>query len=65
MPKIKAVFFDLDDTLFDCSGMLVDNARHRAAKAMIKAGLPVDEKKAFAMQVEVFKKLGPMLSRYK
>jgi len=40
---IKAVIFDLDDTLFDCSGLLVSNARKRAAKAMIKAGINLTE----------------------
>ncbi len=60
MPQIKAVFFDLDDTLFDCSGLLVENARKRAAKAMVAAGLPADAEKAYKMQVELFKRLGPM-----
>ncbi len=60
MAKIKAVFFDLDDTLFDCSGSLIDNARKRAAKAMVKAGLPCSSKKAYSLQVELFKQLGPM-----
>lgn len=60
MPKISAVFFDLDDTLFDCSGLLIDNARKRAAAAMVNAGLPVDAGQAYKMQVELFKDLGPL-----
>jgi len=40
---IKAVIFDLDDTLFDCTGLLVNNARKRAAKAMVKAGITLSE----------------------
>ena len=60
MPEIKAVFFDLDDTLFDCSGLLVENARKRAAKAMVAAGLPVSEKKAYSMQVSILRQLGPL-----
>ncbi len=60
MAKVKAIFFDLDDTLFDCSGSLVENARKRAAKAMVESGLPVSEKVAYKMQVRFFKKLGPL-----
>ncbi|MCX6799071.1 MAG: HAD hydrolase-like protein, partial [Candidatus Diapherotrites archaeon] len=60
MPKIKAVLFDLDDTLFDCSGTLVKNARKRAAAAMVAAGLPVGESEALGLQEELSKNLGPM-----
>lgn len=60
MAKIKAVFFDLDDTLFDCSGSLIKSARKRAAEAMVNAGLPCSEKQAFKLQVDMFQKLGPM-----
>jgi len=60
MAKIKAVFFDLDDTLFDCSGSIIENARRRAASAMVQAGLPCSVEQAYAMQVELFNKLGPM-----
>jgi putative hydrolase of the HAD superfamily len=38
--KIKAVFFDIDDTLFD-STTLAKMARINAVKAMIEAGLPL------------------------
>ncbi len=47
---IKAVIFDLDDTLFDCSGLLVANARKRAAKAMIKSGVNLTEKQLIEEQ---------------
>ena len=60
MARVKAVFFDLDDTLFDCSGSIVENARKRAAKAMVEAGLPCSAESAYWMQVRLFKKLGPM-----
>lgn len=60
MAKVKAVFFDLDDTLFDCSGSIIENARKRAASAMVEAGLPSSAEKAYKMQVSLFKKLGPM-----
>jgi len=36
MSRIKAVFFDLDDTLFDCSGQLARTARRRAAQVIAK-----------------------------
>ena len=60
MGKVKAVFFDLDDTLFDCSGTLISNARERAAEAMVEAGLPVSSQKAYKMQLEIFEKFGPL-----
>ncbi|MBN2067482.1 MAG: YvcK family protein, partial [Candidatus Diapherotrites archaeon] len=60
MPKIKGIFFDLDDTLFDCTNSLVDNARKRAASAMVKAGLPLKVEEAYRMQIELFDKLGPL-----
>jgi len=36
MRKIRAVFFDLDDTLFDCTGQLAKTARRRAAQAIAR-----------------------------
>ncbi len=60
MPEVKAVFFDLDDTLFDCSGTLIDNARKRAAAAMVRAGLPLGRDEAYQMQVKLFNQLGPL-----
>ncbi len=59
MARIKAVFFDLDDTLYDCSGALVDAARRRAAKAMVAAGLPCPEEEAFKLQGELCLRHGP------
>ncbi len=60
MPEIKAIFFDLDDTLFDCSGSLIENARKRAAAAMVAAGLPLSVEEAYKMQVQLFEQLGPL-----
>jgi uncharacterized cofD-like protein/HAD superfamily hydrolase (TIGR01549 family) len=37
---IKGIIFDLDDTLFDCTGTLVDAARRRCAQALSKFGFP-------------------------
>lgn len=51
--KIRAIIFDLDDTLFDCSGQLVKRARRRAASAMVRMGLPLSEKEAYQLQEEL------------
>lgn len=56
--KIKAVIFDLDDTLYDCSGTLVKAARMRAAKEMVNAGLPLSELEAYEKQLEYLTKYG-------
>ena len=37
-PSIRAVVFDLDDTLFDCMGQCVGPAHREAARAMAEAG---------------------------
>ncbi|MDP2974515.1 MAG: hypothetical protein Q8N60_05680, partial [Candidatus Diapherotrites archaeon] len=60
MADIRAIFFDLDDTLFDCSGSLIENARKRAAAAMVAAGLPLSAEEAYKMQVQLFEQLGPL-----
>ena len=57
--KIKAVIFDLDDTLYDCTGSLIDASRRRAAKAMVEAGLPCSEEEVYALQKELTEKYGP------
>jgi len=59
MARIKAIFFDLDDTLYDCTGSLVDAARQRAARAMVQMGLPISQKEAYQLQVELTAKHGP------
>ena len=61
MAGIRAVIFDLDDTLYDCSGQLVESARRRAAAAMVKAGLPCSEDEAYSIQVELEEAFGPKL----
>lgn len=58
MTKIKAIIYDLDDTLYDCSGTLVEAARKRAAKAMTQAGLPLTEQEAYNKIIELEKKYG-------
>ena len=39
MPTIQAIVFDLDDTLIDTAGQLLEPAHVEAATAMIRAGL--------------------------
>lgn len=50
--KIKGIIFDLDDTLFDCSGQLVASAQRRAVAAMVSAGLPASEEFILQRQFE-------------
>lgn len=58
MTKIKAVIFDLDDTLFDCTGQLVEAARKRSAEAMAKyMNATADE--IYKKIVELETQLGP------
>jgi len=59
MAGIRAVIFDLDDTLYDCSGQLVEGARRRAAAAMVEAGLPCSEEEAYNIQIDLEKQFGP------
>ena len=57
--KIRTIIFDLDDTLYDCTGLLVEASRRRAARAMVEQGLPVSEEAAYELQKNVAEKLGP------
>lgn len=50
----QAVFFDLDDTLFDCHGQLVLPAHREAVAAMIEAGLPADPEEALRRRLDIF-----------
>ncbi|MCK4283629.1 MAG: uridine diphosphate-N-acetylglucosamine-binding protein YvcK [Candidatus Brocadiae bacterium] len=56
---LRAVIFDLDDTLYDCTGMLVGTSRLRAAQALIEAGLPLTEEEAVGLQRELAEQYGP------
>ncbi len=58
--RIKAVFFDLDDTLFDATRQVFFQAQKQAAKAMVESGLPVSWKEAFQRQTRTLKKKGPL-----
>ncbi len=53
MRKIKAIIFDLDDTLYDCTGTEGKEARKRAVKAMIRAGLNEKESNVINKVIEI------------
>jgi len=55
--EIKSIFFDIDHTLYD-SSLQVESARRNAIKAMIEAGLDVDEKTALESLNSIVKKFG-------
>jgi len=56
---LRAVVFDLDDTLYDCTGTLIEESRRRAAKVLVKHGLPMTEQEATALQTELADQHGP------
>jgi len=58
MPKIKAVLFDLDYTLYK-TGLQVSSARQSAVKAMIEAGLEVEQGQALRKLEAIVTKFGP------
>jgi FMN phosphatase YigB (HAD superfamily) len=51
--KIRALFFDLDDTLFDCCGQLVEAAHRDAIDAMIRCGLDADADEALIRRLAI------------
>lgn len=55
----RAIIFDLDDTLFDCTGMLVEPARRRAAQALAQASDDVTVERAYAEIEAAFAFNGP------
>jgi len=57
--KFKAVVFDLDDTLYDCSGSLIAASRWRAATALVAGGIPMSEEEAFELQNKLADEYGP------
>ena len=57
MQKIKAILFDLDNTLIDFMRMKEESCK-AAVKAMILNGLDMDEEKAFAVLMNVYFDLG-------
>lgn len=56
--RIKAIIFDLDDTLYDCSGTLVLKSKKLAAKIISKA-VKCSETEALKLQLGLEERLGP------
>lgn len=61
--KIEAVFFDLDDTLYN-STLMSQSARKNAVRAMIEAGLDIDEDTAFNLLMSIVKKYGSNYNKH-
>jgi putative hydrolase of the HAD superfamily len=57
MQKSRAIFFDLDNTLIDFMRMKEESCR-AAVRAMISAGLDMDEEEAFAELMNTYLRLG-------
>jgi len=60
---LRAVFFDLDDTLVDTS-KLAERARRNAIEMMIRHGLPVEFEVAYKELMEVIKEYGSNFSHH-
>lgn len=58
LDRIKAIIFDLDDTLYDCSGTLVLKSKKLIAKIISKA-IKCSETEALKLQLELEGRLGP------
>jgi len=56
--RVKAIIFDLDDTLYDCSGTLVLKSKKLAAKIISKA-IKCSDAEALKLQLELEDRLGP------
>ncbi len=61
--RIKAVIFDIEDTLYD-SSLQMRMARLNAIRAMIESGLPMDLEVGYRRLEEVVSKYGPHYNRH-
>lgn len=60
---IKAVIFDLDNTLLDFISMK-ESAVTSAVHAMIEAGLDIDEENSYERILELYQETGWKISKY-
>ena len=56
--RVKAIIFDLDDTLYDCSGTLVLKSKKLAAR-IISQEIKCSEADALKLQLELERRFGP------
>lgn len=63
LKKVKAVIFDLDDTLYDCSGTLIPQGRRQVAKTIARR-INCSEEDAYHLQLEMEKKHGTRINIY-
>jgi putative hydrolase of the HAD superfamily len=61
--RIKYIFFDLDDVLYDTT-LQYYNARLNAIRAMIEAGLPVDLETGYRILINVIDEQGEYSSQH-
>ena len=61
--NIKAIIFDLDDTLYDCSGTLVVRGRRQVAKTIARL-INTSEEEAYQLQLDMEEKYGVKASIY-
>ncbi|MEP9410454.1 MAG: HAD hydrolase-like protein [Candidatus Brocadia sp.] len=62
--KIKAIIFDLDDTLYDCSGTLVLQERRQIARTIARI-THCPEEEAYLLQLETEEEYGIKANIYK
>lgn len=60
---VKAIILDLDDTLYDCSGTLIERGRRHAAKTLAKI-INCTEDEAYSLQLEIEEEHGTRANVY-
>ncbi|MHA1793446.1 MAG: TIGR02253 family HAD-type hydrolase [Promethearchaeota archaeon] len=63
LEKLNSIFFDLDDTLFDATG-LAKKARIAAIESMIEKGLDIDADQGYIILKEVVSEFGSNYSKH-